>query len=296
MDAKDYVLRFACRPARDGDYLIQLGADGAPFVAHGSGWNIYLGPAPTPVPASAAPNPIGAAMAAIVAAAAALRSNLAGLSDTVLLNALDWQHAFVEPGRAELAAKPDCGAIWTAGTGSIGTAILYFLAMETRRGLATLFDMDIVQVHNLDRAPVFVAGHVGLAKVQATSLWLHAAGVAGVRCECARARRIRPLARPRGRNAGYSHRRRERAERAGCDRDGLPADQIHGTTGKNWQAAVIRHIPLKTRALPACSRKRSTLRRSARPATSWRAKTVKRSTRRCRFSRSRPARWPPRRS
>jgi hypothetical protein len=78
---------FAARPARDGDYLIQLGTAGAPVVAHGSNWNIYLGPSPSPVPASTASNPIGPAMAAILAVAAGFTSNLARLPDTVILNA-----------------------------------------------------------------------------------------------------------------------------------------------------------------------------------------------------------------
>jgi hypothetical protein len=160
------------------------------------------------------------------------------------LNALDWQHAFVEPGRAELTAQPDCGDIWTAGAGSVGTAILYFLAMATRRFSATLFDMDIVQINNLDRSPFFVAGHVGLAKVQATSLWLQAAGVRGVRPD---PRALDESDLWRDREAGTPDiliaAANERNVRAVIE-TGFPPIQIYGTTGKNWQAAVIRHIPL----------------------------------------------------
>ena len=236
--------RFACRSTRDGDYLIQLGAAGAAFVAHGSGWNIYLGPAPSPVPPATAANAIGPAMAAILAVVEAFKSDLSSVPEVLVLNALDWHHRFVPPSRAEPAAEPDCGEIWAIGTGSVGTAILYFLAMATRRFLATLFDMDVVQIHTLDRSPIFVAGDVGVLKVHATSLWLQAAGVTSVRSDpCA----LDESNLWRDREAGTPDiliaAANERNVRAVIE-TGFPPIQIYGTTGKNWQAAVIRHIPL----------------------------------------------------
>jgi hypothetical protein len=149
-DLRDYVLgmmlkadpygKFVCRPTYEDDYPIQLAPDGAPVVAHGSGWNIYLGPAPSPLAGAIAPNPIGPAMAAILAAAAAFKSNVRGVPDTVVLNALDWQHSVIQADVGDLPAESDLGEIWQAGTGSVGTAILYFLTLATRGFSATLFE------------------------------------------------------------------------------------------------------------------------------------------------------------
>jgi hypothetical protein len=105
--------------------------------------------------------------------------------------------------------------------------------------------MDVVQVHNLDRSPIFAVSHVGLAKVQATSLWLQAAGVADVRCD---ARALDESSLWRAREAGTPDiliaAANERNVRAVIE-TGFPPIQVYGTTGKNWQAAVIRHIPLR---------------------------------------------------
>lgn len=245
MFAADPFGRFETRQAKSNDYLVHLGAEGSPFTAHGSGWNIFLGPGPSPIPATIAPNPIGPVMAAILAAACAFRTNLMGTSDSVILNALEWRSAFVDPSRAEFAVETDVGDIWTVGTGSVGTATLYFLAMATRRFATTLFDMDTVQIHNLDRSPIFVARDVGRAKVEAMAAWLREVGVCNVRSE--------PVALDqseiwRDREAGTPDvilaAANERNVRAVIE-TGFPPVQIYGTTGKNWQAAVLRHIPLK---------------------------------------------------
>lgn len=254
-DLQDYVMetmfkadpygKFTCRAGRKDDYPIQLAPDGAPIVAHGSGWNIYVGPAPSPLPETLAPNPIGPAMAAIVAAAAAFKSDLGGVPDTVLLNALDWQHSAIQAGAVELPTEPDLGEIWTAGTGSVGTAILYFLTLATRRFSTTLFDMDVVKIHNLDRSPLFLAEHVGMPKVDAASFCLRDAGLTRVRPDpCA----LDESALWRNREAGTPDiliaAANERNVRAVIEA-GFPPIQIYGTTGKHWQAALIRHVPFK---------------------------------------------------
>jgi hypothetical protein len=56
-------------------------------------------------------------MAAILAVVEAFKSDLSGVPEVLVLNALDWHHGFVPPSQAELASEPDCGEIWAIGTG-----------------------------------------------------------------------------------------------------------------------------------------------------------------------------------
>lgn len=253
-DLRDHVLRglfaanpygnFHARPVRDGDYVIHLGRTGAPAIVHGSGWNLYAGPAPSPLPDNESANPIGPAMAAILAGAEGFRNELSGPA-AFQLNALAWRAGTAILPDVPPPEMPSLGALWTVGTGSVGTAILYFVTLATRGFSAKLFDMDDVRIHNLDRSPVFTAEHVGMRKVTATAEYLTGVGVAAVKSE--------PV--PLDESAVWRDRRQgvpdilvaaanERNVRAVIE-NGFPPVQIYGTTGVHWQAAVIRHIPLE---------------------------------------------------
>lgn len=237
--------KFEPRAQREGDYLIHLGPGGAASIAHGSGWNIYMGPEPSPLPQAKATNPIGPALAAIIAAASAFQSNLEGAPETVLMNALNWQPEILKEAVAELGSAVELGEVWAAGTGSVGTAILYFLTLATRSFSTTLFDMDVVKVHNLDRSPIFTDEQVGIAKADATQAWLKDAGVANIRSE------------PHALDESDVWQKREAGTpdiliAAANERNvrsvietGFPPIQIYGTTGQHWQAAIMRHVPMK---------------------------------------------------
>ncbi|MBK79594.1 MAG: hypothetical protein CMQ43_01570 [Gammaproteobacteria bacterium] len=237
--------KFESRAQRDGDCLVHLGPSGAPSIAHGSGWNIYLGPEPSPLPQAEAANPIGPAMAAIIATASAFKTNLEGAPEAVLLNSLNWQPEIVQESVAELSSAVELGEVWTAGTGSVGTAILYFLTLATRSFSNTLFDMDVVGVHNLDRSPVFTHEQVEMAKAKATEAWLRGAGISNVRSE------------PRALDESVLWQKREAGTpdiliAAANERNvrsvietGFPPIQVYGTTGQHWQAAIMRHVPMK---------------------------------------------------
>lgn len=243
--AADPYGRFQCRTAQDGDYHVHLGRDGAPVNVHGSGWNVYCGSAPSPLPDDDTANPIGPALAAILAAAGAFENDLSAPPGDVLLNALTWRPAAIGPEAALLLARPNLGTLWTVGTGSVGTAILYFLTLATQEFAAGLFDMDDVKVHNLDRSPVFIAEHVGMKKVAATAQYLERAGVGDVWSE-PRALDESPIwrDRPQGVPDALIAAANERNVRTVIE-NGFPPIQVYGTTGKNWQAAMIRHIPLQ---------------------------------------------------
>lgn len=242
--AADPFGKFAHRAARDGDYIVHLGRAGAPATVHGSGWNLYAGPAPSPLADDETANPIGPAMAAILAGAEAFRGTLSH-PPAFQLNALSWQTGMAAPDDAPLIAAPSPGALWFVGLGSVGTAILYFLSLATRDFSARLFDMDRVKTHNLDRSPLFIDRHVGWKKVKAAADYLAGIGVTAVDPEPvaldeAAAWRERPAGVPDILISAAN----ERNVRAVIENN-YPPLQIYGTTGRHWQAAVIRHTPLE---------------------------------------------------
>ena len=241
--AADPFGKFESRTARDGDYILHLGRTGAPAIVHGSGWNLYAGPAPSPLAENETANPLGPAMAAILAGAEVFRGALSH-PPAFQLNALTWRAGIAPPEAAPLPAGLAPGALWFVGLGSVGTAILYILTLATRAFSARLFDMDEVKVHNLDRSPLFLNRHVGWNKVTAATDYLAGIGMDGVEAETVA---LDESATWRDRRLGVPDvlvsAANERNVRAVIE-NGYPPLQIYGTTGRNWQAAVIRHTPL----------------------------------------------------
>lgn len=235
--------KFTGRPPRDRAYEIALGRSAGTATVHGVGWNAYIGPPPSPLPDDDSPNPAGPALAAILAAAEAFKSDLTVPPGNILLNALNWEARTIDGAQFVLPPMPALGSLWTVGTGSVGTSILYFLALATRSFSVTLFDMDIVKIHNLDRSPIFSANDISKPKVSATELWLRAAGMSDVRAEPAA---LDESALWRGRVTGVPDilvaAANERNVRSVIE-NALPPLQIYGTTGEYWQAAMIRHVP-----------------------------------------------------
>ena len=238
--------KFCRRSPRENDYVIHLGRTSPTgWVVHGSGWNFYCGPSPSPLEDDQTVNPIGPALAAILAASEAFRTNLAAPPEKTLLNALNWQFSALEPNCAPLSLpQAPLGTLWAVGAGSVGTAILYFLSFATQSFSPVLFDMDTVQIHNLDRSPLFTADDVQKKKVVVTKRYLNQAGVKTIQAE------------PHALDESELWRRRvqgipdvliaaanERNVREVIENN-FPPVQIYGTTGRNWQATVIRHIPL----------------------------------------------------
>jgi molybdopterin/thiamine biosynthesis adenylyltransferase len=243
MQAADPRGDYRLRQAQKGDHILHLGASGAPVVTHGTGWLAYHGPGPSPLPVDDTANPVGAALAVIAAAARLAVNGFDGCPQAPLqLNAFDWTHEIdLAP---PLPSCPDLGSLWTIGTGSVGTAILYFLTLATRKFSPFLFDGDTVKRENITRSPIFADSDIGSPKVKAMANHLRACGIANVVAE------QKPLHESRrwlDREAGTpdlviaaanEHNVRHLIESQ------FPPIQIYGTTGKNWQASVIRHAPL----------------------------------------------------
>lgn len=235
---------------REPDYAIRLGRKGAQAIAHGSGWNAYCGPSPSPLAEVESFNPIGPAMAAIIAASEAFRTNLRGTPAKVLVNGLTWTRDIVQSDHESYPPMNlDIGNVWLVGAGSVGTSVLYFLRLATRGFHPTLFDHDTVNVHNLDRSPLFFDADVSKRKVDVTKCWLDVYGTPSIAEPNALHESKTWSSRQQGEPDLLVSAANEYNVRSVIE-SRFPPLQIYGTTGNNWQAAMIRHIPLRE----ACSR------------------------------------------
>jgi hypothetical protein len=243
MQAADPRGEYVIRPANETDHIVFLGASGAPFVTHGAGWLAWHGPAPSPMPADDTANPVGAALAVVAATARLAAHGFSAPPAAVLLNSFDWSHEIGVPLPA-LPPAADLGALWVVGAGSVGTAILYFLTLATRNFSALLFDGDKVKRENITRSPVFVDEDVGSGKAEVAEAYLKRCGMADVSQEPVMLHESRRWThRASGTPdlviaAANEYNVRHRIESL------LPPVQIYGTTGRNWQASVIRHVPM----------------------------------------------------
>lgn len=235
---------FCLRSMKKNDYILHFGRIGAPNLVHGSGWNFYCGPSPSPLMNNHSTNPIGPAMAAILAVSEAFRTDLSKPPGKIFFNALNWESNVLKPDICPLQPQSKLGTLWTVGTGSVGTAILYFLSLTMQDFSSVLFDMDAVKIHNLDRSPIFIADDVGTNKVSATQKYLKRAGVHAIQTEPYALDEAEPWQnRKQGAPDLMISTANERNVRSIIE-VGFPPIQIYGTTGKNWQATLLRHIPI----------------------------------------------------
>src|SRR3546814_229697 len=121
--------RFVARPPAAGDVAIAFGLHAAPGAAlvHGCGWDSYFGAELSPIRASDISNPCGPAFAAILCGAHLLADGLRAPAAGHLCNTLDWSARAAREGAPQPNPATALGELWTIGTGSVGTAALYFL-------------------------------------------------------------------------------------------------------------------------------------------------------------------------
>lgn len=242
---------FETRRAVEKDYRLHLGRGPAENAVHGCGWAAWVGSGTSNIPEVSDSNPIGPSFAAIVAAARLFGLDMqVGLGGPFLLNTFDWSHQLDSHG-PELRAGADFGTIWTVGAGSVGSAALYFLTLATRRLRSVTFDMDVVKVENLDRSPVFtfLDAERGTYKSDAVTAYLRTVGVTQAEGDCGPLdQSTRWASRAAGTPDLVIAAANERGVRYVIEQS-CPPLQIYGTTGANWVASVMRHIPL----VDACS-------------------------------------------
>jgi hypothetical protein len=220
-----------------------LGPDGNGSIVHGSGWNAYVGPAPSPLTPIGSDVGIGAALAVILGAAHLFRTHFGDITVPFVGNAWDWTAAATDADFSPVGIE--LGHIMTAGLGSVGSAANYFLALATRDFRASLIDHDQTGIHNITRSPIFTDSHArrDLAKVDAVAAFLRGAGVEHIAVD--------PVALHKSalwnlREAGSTDVLISAANEFNVRYHiemGFPPIQIYATTGRNWQATLMRHIP-----------------------------------------------------
>lgn len=246
MRSADPFTRVCSRTSQPGDYRLHFGrgsdSDSDSLVIHGCGWNAYFGTGSSPLTDDQQTNPIGAALAAILAVSQLFVHNLNIPAKRYVLNALTWQSDAIT--ESFPVSNSDLGHICVVGVGSVGTAALYFLALANRSFKSTLIDMDRVKLQNLDRSPIFANDDVGLLKVEATRNFLRSAGFTDVQIDSQPLHKSELwIKRSSGTPDILISAANEMNVRYHIEAQ-YPPIQLYGTTGRNWQASIIRHIPL----------------------------------------------------
>jgi molybdopterin/thiamine biosynthesis adenylyltransferase len=248
--AADPFANFDTREPALGDKVLSLGRDPAENCVHGAGWYAFFGPGRSPIPDDNRPNPFGPGLAVVVAVGRLFARSLAALDGPFLLNAFRWSNG-IEPEPLPFVSEPELGRLWTVGAGSVGTSALYFLTLATRRFASVTFDMDRVKIENLDRSPIFTATDAAecLPKTEVTTAYLRSVGVTDAEAErdpldVSRRWANRGIGEPDLVIAAANERNVRYVIEQSC-----PPLQIYGTTGANWGASMLRHIPLRE----ACS-------------------------------------------
>ena len=242
MRAADPFGSYDTRPAAAGDFRFHLGPDGHDTLVHGAGWNAYIGRGVSPLP-SAPDVGVGAALAVVLGAAHLFRTRFGAMTASFTCNAWDWTDAPSLIGFSPLGAP--LGHVMTAGLGSVGSAANYFLTLATRDYRASLVDPDHVGVHNITRSPIFTNAdaEVDLAKVDAVAAFLRGAGVEDVAVD---ANALHGSALWNNREAGSIDVLISAANEFNVRYHiemGFPPIQLYATTGRNWQATLMRHTP-----------------------------------------------------
>ncbi len=244
MKHADPYAHFDCRDERPGDHTVRLGATSKSRIVHGSGWNIYIGSGDSPISSSNDLNPIGPALSVIIEAGNIFFHAFKVPHVSYMFNALHWTNGILPVSEGVLPEHIDFRKIWTVGTGSVGTSALYFLALTSGIMGLTLFDMDIVKIVNLDRSPMFGALDIGKYKVKVTATFLDNMGIKDISV-VEKALHESDLFGKRSHGVPdiLISAANELNVRSIIENN-LPPLQIYGTTGKSWQASMIRHVPL----------------------------------------------------
>ena len=234
------------RKARTEDLRLTVGPAGHGLVIHGSGWASYYGPEPSPLTQSDEPNPFGAAFAVITAAAHVQRRPRETPSGRCL-DVFHWQTGAIPSEVPTVTRDFELGELWSVGVGSVGSCALFFLSLITRAFRAILIDRDKVKVENVTRSALFSweDAEAKDPKVEVAARWLLKAGVERIEPYVAWLDQLPELwSQPRpSRPDILISAANERNVRALIENT-YPPLQVYATTGRNWQATLLRHIPL----------------------------------------------------
>ncbi|MGF6311902.1 molybdopterin/thiamine biosynthesis adenylyltransferase [Bradyrhizobium sp. i1.8.4] len=243
MRAADPFGSYSQRPVAAGDIRFHLGPEGHETVVHGSGWNAYIGESHSPLPLIASDIGVGAALAVVLGAAHLFRTRFGAVTAPFTCNAWNWTNA-----SSPIEFSPigiSLGHVMTVGIGSVGSAANFFLAIATRNFRSSLIDHDHVGIHNITRSPIFTDAHadINLAKVDAVAAFLRGAGVENVVTDSIT---LHESTLWNSREAGSIDVLISAANEFNVRYHiemGFPPIQLYATTGRNWQATLMRHPP-----------------------------------------------------
>ena len=230
-----------------GDCRVFIGPKGDGIVVHGSGWEAYSGTGQSPLSSQNHQNPFGAAFAAIMAAARIQINPNAEQFERTTVNTYTWNVA-----TRDLLGPPKptefvVGELWCVGVGSVGSSALFFLSLATQDFHAALVDRDNVEVENVTRSPLFTWKDAlkNTPKVTVAERWLEQARARETTAYYAWLHELEEWAqRPRGTPDLIISAANEKNVRSTIE-NYFPPVQIYATTGKNWQATLLQHIPTK---------------------------------------------------
>lgn len=248
LKAADPFLYYEQRPAHNDDLRLIIGPAGNGLVVHGCGWKAYCGAESSPILQTDEPNPFGAAFAVIAAASRLQNSSLGVPIEPVVADTYSWKPEISSSWAAAVSPNFDLGELWCVGVGSVGSCALFFLSMVTCAFHAVLVDQDTVEIENVRRSALFSSQDAlkEKHKVEVARRWLHQAGVEKIEAHIAWLDEIPE--RWGGREVGTPDilisAANERNVRSQIE-SAFPPLQVYATTGRNWQATLHRHIPLR---------------------------------------------------
>ena len=237
------------RLGRPDDRKIVIGPQGDGLVAHGFGWGAYCGASPSPFGGSSpdALNPFGAAFSVILAASLIQLYPESTKVTSRVVDTYSWKAGFPRTA-TEVRPKFKVGEIWSIGVGSVGSCALFFLSLVTDAFQAMLVDHDVVKAENVTRSAFFSYKDAlrEEPKVYVAERWLHEAGIRDVEAHVASLDELgdRWIDRQPGTPDILISAANERNVRPLIE-SGYPPLQVYGTTGRNWQATLLRHIPME---------------------------------------------------
>ena len=240
--------QYVSREAEPGDLRVFIGPDGEGIVVHGIGWDAYSGTGNSPLDSQDDQNPFGAAFAAIMAAARIQIEPEAEEFAPITVDTYMWRTGIQSQPRPTKPTEFEVGQLWCVGVGSVGSCALYFLSLATRNFHAVLVDRDNVKVENVTRSALFTWQDAAqeTPKVQVSERWLEQAGVREITAHNAWLHELSKEWEDRRQgtpdvliSAANEYNVRSTIETY------FPPVQIYATTGKSWQATLLRHVPMK---------------------------------------------------
>jgi molybdopterin/thiamine biosynthesis adenylyltransferase len=238
---------FAIDEVEGRDWIrVHVGAGAAPrgaYRIHGQGWQALGGDAVRPLSGTNGEVPLGAALAACVGVAWAFRVALGDDSPPGYVQLSLWNMRGGDAAaQGPSVEAQDLGRVMLIGCGAVGSSIAYLLPLAGIGGRVQLIDGDLVDTTNLNRSPMFGFGDLTRSKCDVVASHLRRAGIDA---EPIHAWFDEAMAR------GLAFRERpDVVIPAANDRDvrrlvqhQVPPLQVYGTTGRDWQAFLGRHIP-----------------------------------------------------